>query len=74
MEYLGLRDTQISDIGPLSGFSSLSRLDLDGSMVSDVTPLLGLKKLRRVNLHNVKIDSSVIRKLKQALPELEIER
>jgi len=41
----GLRDSNITDISPLAGFTNLGWLDLADNQISDLSPLAGLTKL-----------------------------
>jgi hypothetical protein len=50
----GIR-SQISDLSPLAGLTSLQRLDLSGTQVSDVAPLAGLSSLQRLDLSGTQV-------------------
>ena len=47
-----INSNEISNLAPLSGLTSLERLDLDGNSISDITPLAGLTSLERLYLGN----------------------
>ncbi|WP_439551016.1 leucine-rich repeat domain-containing protein, partial [Falsiroseomonas sp.] len=52
---LDLSQTQIADLSPLSGLSSLKSLDLRGTQVADVSPLAGLASLQSLNLMTTQV-------------------
>ncbi len=69
-----LQVTQVSDVTPLLGLTSVERLDLDGTQVSDVTPLAGLTSLKWLDLGGtpVSVSEKAVDNLKMALPQCEI--
>ncbi|WP_092960999.1 leucine-rich repeat domain-containing protein [Falsiroseomonas stagni] len=52
---LDLSGTQIADLSPLSGLSSLQSLDLMGTQVADVSPLSGLSSLQSLTLKSTQV-------------------
>ena len=46
---------QLSDVTPLAGLTSLTRLGLEGTQVSDVTTLAGLTSLVELNLRGTRV-------------------
>ena len=52
---LSLENTQVSDIGPLSGLTSLEYLHLNGTQVSDIGPLSHLTSLETLGLNGTQV-------------------
>ncbi len=52
---LVLRNTQVGDVTPLAGLTSLQRLDLSSTQVGDVTPLAGLTSLQSLDLNSTQV-------------------
>ena len=55
LESLNLRDSQVSNLTPLSGLLALKSLDLESTHVSDLTPLSGLTALRSLDLMSAQV-------------------
>ncbi len=66
---VGFGTTQVSDVTPLSGLTSLRALDLHSTQVSDITPLSGLTSLQALDLHGTQVSEEAVEQLKRALPE-----
>src|SRR6266849_2952652 len=75
---LHLEQTKITDKGlaQLKGLENLSYLNLHGTAVSDagLGQLTGLKNLRNLYVWQTKVTDEGIKKLKQALPGVDIEK
>jgi Leucine-rich repeat (LRR) protein len=73
LEWLELNDTGVSDLTPLSGLTSLKKLELRRTLlVSDVTPLSELTKLKKLRLEGTSVSKEEIDNLKRALPQCNI--
>ncbi|MBI3960399.1 MAG: leucine-rich repeat domain-containing protein [Chloroflexi bacterium] len=53
--YLDLSSTQVGDVTPLAGLTSLQSLDLRNTQVGDVTPLAGLTSLQYLYLMDTQV-------------------
>ena len=69
-----LGNTQVSDLSPLVELKGLKWLYLDNTSVSDLSPLAELKNLRELALYNTPVSDEQVQKLRQALPQCEINR
>ncbi|HLT35699.1 MAG TPA: TIGR02996 domain-containing protein [Enhygromyxa sp.] len=69
---LSLADSPVADLAPLRGCGRLVELDLRRTEVRDLSPLHGLRELRRLYLDDGQLGADELRRLRDALPELEI--
>jgi hypothetical protein len=61
---LDLRNTQVTDLSPLSVLTQLNLLDLSNTQVTDISPLSVLTQLNRLDLSNTQVtDLSVLKNL-----------
>jgi len=73
LEYLQMTQTKIEDLSPLKNLRSLKYLSLQASsQIKDFSPLHRLKKLTSLHLKETGISSSEQRRLKSALPTIQI--
>jgi len=54
---LDLRETHISSLEPLKGFTGLKELDLSGTKSANLEPLKGLTALQKLDLKGTKVES-----------------
>jgi hypothetical protein len=75
---LDLEETGITDEGlkHLSGLTALEDLDLEETRVTDagMDHLTGLKNLKRINLDDTRVTDAGVKKLKDAIPGLKVDR
>ena len=71
LEGLSLGGTQVSDVTPLAGLTSLQWLVLNGT-VTDVTPLARLTSLEVLILNGTQVSEAAVEQLQKALPQCEI--
>jgi hypothetical protein len=67
-----LIDSEVSDVTPLAGLTSLERLYLYGTQVSDVTSLARLTTLKTLILRKTQVSEEDYKKVKEALPNCSI--
>ena len=72
LEWLDLHGTQLSDVSPLTGLTSLKKLYLNGTQVSDVSPLAGLTNLEQLHLGKTPVTEGAVEQLQKALPKCRI--
>ncbi|MCH8031447.1 MAG: leucine-rich repeat domain-containing protein [Bacteroidetes bacterium] len=55
MQQLDLEGTQVSNLEPIKGLTSLLRLNLQGTQVSDLEPIKGLTNLTKLILKSTQV-------------------
>ena len=79
LEYLEVFYNQITDISPLAGLTELMDLNITYNYIEDLSPLMELSGLRRLWMNECNKrkpsmpDAEMLEKLRQALPECEID-
>ena len=77
LKFLWLSDTAVTDAGleKLKPLTALERLGLEDTQVTDagLETLKGMTRLRRLRLEGTKVTNAGVRKLRQALPNCEID-
>ena len=71
---LDLGRTEVVDLEPLEGLTSLEKLYLEGTQVVNLEPLKGLTSLQWLDLEGTQVSDDAVARLRVALPDLEIFR
>ena len=73
LTHLYLSNNHVSDISALSGLTKLTDLSLGGNKIITISSLNGLTELTDLELWSNQINSDDIEKLKQLLPDCNIQ-
>ena len=72
LRWLGLAATQVRDLSPLGGLTSLHVLILHKTEVSDLTPIHGLTNLQKLGISETNVTDQEVAQLQKALPSCDI--
>jgi Leucine-rich repeat (LRR) protein len=73
LELLDLDNSEVRDLSPLAGLTSLDCLSLNNTSVSDLAPLAKVPNLRKIWVRNTGVTKDQVDALQKALPNCKID-